>query len=239
MSAKDRVDRQGSRLGKQWARAGQLLALTGIISTTVLGGLGTTVPAAHADVKHVTHVFDIPSNNDPRPNRIQMQIPMNGGSGCDHVPGMVREGHFYSNSYIFGENADLHIELESHYVPAVAAAAATYKDITGQQIPCSLANSFDQTAVTDAAKAGVAYDDVSAPGQFDALRVMACNPWSPKVSTRFCQLALRPLANPPLQMPQQINLNLDQCANQFVAYDNSGNLLGDSRDVGFAEWDNL
>ena len=65
MSAKDRVDRQGSRLGKQWARAGQLLALTGIISTTVLGGLGTTVPAAHADVKHVTHVFDIPSNNDP------------------------------------------------------------------------------------------------------------------------------------------------------------------------------
>ena len=85
----------------------------------------------------------------------------------------------------------------------------------------------------------MAYDDVSAPGQFDALRVMACNPWSPKVSTRFCQLALRPLQNPALQMPQQIDLNLDQCASRFVAYDNSGNLLGDSRDVGFAEWDNL
>ncbi len=220
-------------------RAGQLLALSGIVSTTLLVGAGTTIPAAHADVKHVTHVFDIPSNNDPRPNRIQMQVPMNGGPGCDHVPGLVREGHFYSNSYVFGENADLHIELETHYVPAVATAAATYKELAGQQIPCNLANSFDQTAVTDAAKNGVVYDDVSGPGDFDALRTIACSPWSSKVSSRFCQLALRPLQTPALQMPSQINLHLDRCANQFVAYDKGGNVLGDSRDVGFAEWDNL
>ena len=187
-----------------------------------LAAIAIVAPAptnAHAAiVTHTTHVFDVPSYNDPRPFNQQMQVP--GGAGCDHIPGVLREGHFFAVTEIDGSRSALHLEMTTHYLPQVAHAAANWA--TAHPIlstpSCDTLNAFE------------------GKGPFDATRTVLCAAGSAVAGSRYCQLATRDWIGQ--QTPPQINVSMDKCQNYYVGHDAAGHAL-DTRDSGFAEWDNL
>ena len=194
-------------------------------------------PPAHAffGITHVTHVFDVPSTNDPRTFYQQMQIPIGQGAGCGHLPGILREGHYWTVTDTDTNNVYIHIEMTTHYKVPVATAMAAYKEIYGQAMPCNAANSYDNLGRTDFTGMG---DDVLGIGSFTALRGVVCGAGSPKASSRFCQLANRSLYGQ--QVPAQVRIDTYRCQNLYYAVDPlpSGQ-IHDARAYGYAQWPDL
>jgi hypothetical protein len=208
-----------------------------VLTAAALAPVTTAAPAhAFFGITHVTNVFDVPDKNTaPSTYYEQMQIPIGQGSGCDHLPGILREGHYRVIADIGSGNVYVHIELTTHYKVPVATAMAAYKEIYGKAMPCNLANSYDYLGRGDFTGMG---DDVLGSGSFTALRSVLCGAGSPKASSRFCQLADRSLNGQ--QMPAQLLINTYHCVSKYYAVDPAPSYkIHDARAYGYAQWPNL
>jgi hypothetical protein len=214
-----------------------MVTLAVVLAASFVAPVVTAAPAhAFFGITHVTNVFDIPDKNtDPSTYYKQMQIPIGQGSGCDHLPGILREGHYHTIADIGSGNVYIHIEMTTHYKVPVATAMAAYKEIYGQPMPCNQANLYDSLGRGDFTGMG---DDVLGSGYFTALRGVVCGTGSPKASSRFCQLADRPLNGQ--QMPAQLLINTYRCVNKYYAVDPAPSYkIHDARAYGYAQWPNL
>jgi hypothetical protein len=195
----------------------RLVVTTSVAASLAIGTVGLT-PNAHASIDHTTHVFDVPSSNDPRPFVKQMQVP--GGPTCDHIPGILREGHFFAvTQAIGGSRSSLHLEMTTHYRPEVAAAAANWSVAHPGTTP-----TCDQLNANEGKQ------------PFNVVRHTLCDAGSAAAGSRYCQLATRDWNG--LTTPPQINFDAESCQNLYDVTDAAGN-THDARDYGFAEWDNM
>lgn len=195
----------------------RLVVMTTATAALAVGTIGH-VQSAHASIDHTTHVFDVPSSNDPRPFVTQMQVP--GGPNCDHLPGILREGHFFAvTKAIGGSRSALHLEMTTHYRPEVAAAAANWAAAHPGTTP-----TCDQLNANDGKQ------------PYNVVRHTLCDTGSAVANSRYCQLATRDWNG--LTTPAQINFDADSCQNLYLVTDAAGT-THDARDYGFAEWDNL
>jgi hypothetical protein len=219
------------------SRAGIRRLLVVALAVTSAVGIFGSAPPAHAffDITHVTHVYDVPSSKASTSFWNQMKIRIDVPVGCDHLPGVLREGHYWTTTNITGGTVGIHVQFTTHYKVPVATAMAAYKELHGTAMPCNTANSFDSYGLSSAYSMG---DDAAGTGDLAALRDVVCATGSPQASSRFCQLAMRQILSG-LTVPSQIRIGTNTCKNLFIATDPSGNVLGDVRAYGYAAWNNL
>jgi hypothetical protein len=202
-------------------------ALIAAVTLSTIGMVAANTATAHADITHVTHVYDVPSTNDPAPFGQQMEVKLNIPAGCDHMPGIRREGHYWTLADISTGEVGIHIELTTHYNVAAATAMAAYNEIYHTPMPCPTADWFESVGTYAADGAG----------DLTALRDVVCGTGSPDATSRFCQLATRPWYGQ--TMPSQVRMGMQQCRAYFIATDPLGNTLADVRAYDFAMWSNL
>jgi hypothetical protein len=220
-------------------RRPRVAAIALVLGASALAPVVGPIAPAHAsfDITHVTNVFDVPSRYDTTNAQRwnEMKVRIGKPADCDHLPGILREGRYWTTTNIIGGTVGVHVPLTTHYKSPVATAMAAYKEIYGADMPCNTANGFDNYGVNNGFPMG---DGAGDAGDLAALRDVVCAAGSPRAGSRFCQVAMRNILYNQT-VPAQLDMQTNTCRNMFIARDATGAVLSDVRAYGYAAWNNL